>query len=100
MSGLVRPVPVWFHGGHRLGVLGYLRSPGISDGHLGLSDQLAALRWVRDNIAVFGGDPDAVTVADTLGLNSAPVFTPVAGAGPLPDEARCGGCAGSLPWGR
>ena len=48
---------------YRLGVLGYLRAPGISEGNLGLADQLAALRWVRDNIAAFGGDPDAVTLA-------------------------------------
>ena len=87
-----RPVLVWFHGGawvsgagswrwygghrlardgnvvvvavdYRLGMLGYLRSPGVSEGNLGLADQLAALRWVRDNIAAFGGDPDAVTIA-------------------------------------
>ncbi|WP_281262784.1 carboxylesterase family protein [Streptomyces cahuitamycinicus] len=48
---------------YRLGVLGYLRAPGISEGNLGLADQLAALRWVRENISAFGGDPDAVTVA-------------------------------------
>jgi len=80
-SGL--PVMVWFHGGayvtgsgesvkydasllalegvvvvsvnYRLGVFGYLRD------NLGLLDQLVALRWVRDNIEAFGGDPANVT---------------------------------------
>jgi para-nitrobenzyl esterase len=195
VEGGARPVLVWFHGGawvsgaanwkcygghrlaregdvvvvnvgYRLGALGYLRSPGVSEGNLGLADQLAALRWVRDNIAAFGGDPHQVTVAgqsagghtvqcllgmtasrglfrraiiqsppaglglgssaaaarrsaerflgclgsdprtapvsaileaqakvvdasvDRLKLRVAPVFTPVAGVGPLPDEAR------------
>ena len=86
------PVMVWVHGGsyvtgggdlpvydpallvaehrvvvvnvtYRLGVLGYLASAdGRRHANLGLLDQLAALRWVRENVAAFGGDPDAVTV--------------------------------------
>ena len=47
---------------YRLGVFGYLFAPGISPGNLGLLDQIAALRWVRENIAAFGGDPDRITV--------------------------------------
>ena len=47
---------------YRLGALGFLCLPGISPGNLGLLDQIAALRFVRDNIAVFGGDTDDVTV--------------------------------------
>ncbi|WP_261377135.1 carboxylesterase/lipase family protein [Amycolatopsis bartoniae] len=47
---------------YRLGALGYLKLDGVSPGNLGLLDQLAALRWVRDNIARFGGDPGQVTV--------------------------------------
>lgn len=52
---------------YRLGVLGYLCLPGVSEGNLGLLDQLAALEWVRDNIAAFGGDPAQVTVAGQSG---------------------------------
>jgi para-nitrobenzyl esterase len=47
---------------YRLGALGYLKLDGVSPGNLGLLDQLAALRWVRDNIAAFGGDFAQVTV--------------------------------------
>jgi para-nitrobenzyl esterase len=48
---------------YRLGLLGYLFCPGTSPGNLGLRDQMAALGWIRDNIAAFGGDPHRVTVA-------------------------------------
>lgn len=54
---------------YRLGVLGYLahpelsaESPHRSSGNYGLLDQIEALRWVRDNIAAFGGDPGNVTL--------------------------------------
>jgi para-nitrobenzyl esterase len=47
---------------YRVGAEGFLF---LDDGtpNLGLLDQIAALEWVRDNIAAFGGDPDAVTIA-------------------------------------
>jgi para-nitrobenzyl esterase len=48
--------------GYRLGIPGFLTLEGAPDNR-GLLDVLAALRWVRDTIAVFGGDPAAVTVA-------------------------------------
>jgi para-nitrobenzyl esterase len=55
---------------YRLGVLGYLAHPGLSaespqgiSGNYGLLDQIEALRWIKRNIAAFGGDPSEVTIA-------------------------------------
>jgi len=54
---------------YRLGVMGFFshpeltaESPHHSSGNYGLLDQLAALNWVKQNIAQFGGDPDNVTL--------------------------------------
>ena len=54
---------------YRLGVFGFFSHPELSresgrgvSGNYALLDQIAALRWVRDNIANFGGDPDNVTL--------------------------------------
>lgn len=48
---------------YRLGALGFLQLPGApGSGGLGLLDQVEALRWVRKNIAAFGGDPQRVTL--------------------------------------
>lgn len=92
------PVIVWIHGGglsagyshegmydgaklaardavivsinYRLGILGYLAHPELSEesdegisGNYGLLDQIAALEWVQHNIGAFGGDANNVTIA-------------------------------------
>ncbi len=56
--------------GYRLGVFGYFaaeelaaESPNGTTGNYGLLDQIAALRWVNENIAQFGGDPGNITIA-------------------------------------
>jgi len=52
---------------YRLGTMGFLAHPSLGPpgdvGNYGLADQQAALRWVRDNISNFGGDPEMVTLA-------------------------------------
>jgi len=71
---------------YRLGVLGFMGHPALSiegggeSGEYGQFDQLAALRWVHNNIAAFGGDPRRVTIFgssagsfDTVGLLASPL---------------------------
>ena len=98
------PVMVWVHGGsfvygtganydagklavqgdavvvtinYRLGPLGFLAVPGLSEespagsGNYALQDQQAALRWVQRNAAAFGGNPDNVTLfGESAGASS------------------------------
>ena len=54
---------------YRLGLMGYFAHPELAaesehgvSGNYGTLDQIAALEWVRDNVAEFGGDPDNVTI--------------------------------------
>jgi para-nitrobenzyl esterase len=55
---------------YRLGVFGFFahpeatkESPNRASGNYGLLDQIAAVKWVKENIAAFGGDPDNITIA-------------------------------------
>ena len=54
---------------YRLGLFGFLAHPGLTaespdhvSGNYGLMDQIAALKWVQENIKIFGGDPSNVTI--------------------------------------
>ena len=72
---------------YRLGVFGFLahpelakESPRHASGNYGLLDQIAALRWVKKNIATFGGDPDNITI---LGAGSGSISVSALMASPL-----------------
>ena len=61
---------VYVNIGYRVGVFGYYaaedlkaESPNGTTGNYGLLDQIAALKWVHENIKAFGGDPDRITLA-------------------------------------
>jgi para-nitrobenzyl esterase len=57
---------------YRMGIFGYLAHPAIEStnrdsGNYGVQDAHAALRWIRDNISAFGGDPSNVTMGGSSG---------------------------------
>ena len=74
---------------YRLGVFGFLSHPILSEisgeesfGNYGLWDQIAAIKWVKDNIANFGGDSDNITLfGQSAGAMSLQILS-------LSDEAR------------
>jgi para-nitrobenzyl esterase len=105
-----RPVLVWIHGGgfqtgmaagpaydgaalarrggvvvvtlnYRVGALGFLAGGGAETANLGLQDQVAALRFVREAIPAFGGDPERVTVfGESAGAGSIVALLAMPGA--------------------
>ncbi|KAK3926001.1 Esterase FE4 [Frankliniella fusca] len=112
------PVMVWIHGGafltgsgwmygpefildkdvilvsfnYRLGVLGFLSTgDDVIPGNFGMKDQVQLLRWVRDNIVAFGGDPGQVTIfGESAGGASVHALTlsPLAKVCHLADDKR------------
>lgn len=93
---------------YRLGALGYLAHPDFSansdsgtSGNYGTMDQVAALEWVRDNIAQFGGDPENVTLfGESAGAISNNVLMVTPSAQDLFDKAimQSGGIWGLTPY--
>ncbi|XP_075981547.1 juvenile hormone esterase-like [Anticarsia gemmatalis] len=67
---LVRKNVIVIIANYRMGVLGFLCLNNVAN--LGLKDQVAALKWIKKNIAAFGGDPDNVTISgQSAGSSSA-----------------------------
>ncbi|KAJ5511220.1 secreted lipase [Penicillium expansum] len=52
---------------YRLGMLGFMNHPDLPSANAGLLDQRMAMRWVKQNIAAFGGDPDNITIISQSG---------------------------------
>lgn len=68
-AALAREGVVVVNCNYRVGAFGFLAYPGLTDqsphhssGNYALLDQIAALKWVKENIAAFGGDPHQVTI--------------------------------------
>lgn len=81
-SGLASKGAVVVTINYRLGALGFMahpeltaESPDKASGNYALQDQIAALRWIQNNIAKFGGDPANVTLfSESAGAQSASVL--------------------------
>ena len=91
---------------YRVGLFGFLAHPELDaendehvSGNYGLLDQIAALKWVRDNIARFGGDPEKVTIG---GQSAGAVSGQILSVSPLARGLFRGAImqsgAGLMPW--
>ena len=92
---------------YRLGAFGFLTHPWLDaenpssiSGNYGLFDQLAALQWVRENIAAFGGDPQRITI---FGQSAGAISVQTLVSSPLAERSlfaaaafSCGGIGGML----
>lgn len=76
---------------YRLGALGFLAvETEESIGNFGILDQIAALRWVKDNIAEFGGDPENITIfGESAGSMSVSTLVAIPAAKGLFNRAIC-----------
>jgi len=86
-TALARRGVVFVSIAYRVGALGFLAHPWLSaesprhvSGNYGLLDQIAALDWIKRNIASFGGDPDRVTI---FGQSAGSISTSFMAASPL-----------------
>lgn len=87
---------------YRLGIFGYFSFPELtqesahhSSGNYGYLDQYAALKWIKSNISVFGGDPNRITIA---GESAGSVSVSAHMASPLSEDlfSKAIGSSGSL----
>jgi para-nitrobenzyl esterase len=69
-DGMARKGVVFITINYRLGIFGFFAHPELSaesdlktSGNYGILDQIAALKWVKENVAAFGGDPKNVTIS-------------------------------------
>lgn len=87
---------------HRLNLFGYLRLDDNDErfadsGNAGVLDLVAALRWVRDNVAAFGGDPENVTIFGQSGGGAkVSALMATSAAKGLFHKAIAQSCSGSL----
>ncbi|XP_044149630.1 thyroglobulin [Bufo gargarizans] len=80
---------------YRVGVFGFLSSGNtMPNGNWGLLDQSAAMKWIQENIAYFGGDPEQISIiADRAGADLASIHLLLPEATPIKRAALMGGSA-------